>query len=397
MAGAVGDRLAALARRDSGGVSWVGLTSRLGEQDWSVLPLGPDLYGGLSGVALFLAHLGAISGEERHIELARATVASLRQQAEEARDSLALVGGFLGWGSLIYTYAHLGALWNDPSLYADAEAIVSRLPALIEQDAYLDVVLGSAGCIGGLISLYHCRPSRAVLAAAIQCGDHLLERATRTERGLGWLTPASGAQPLAGFSHGAAGYAWALFELAALTGQDRFREAALAAIEEERGLFVPEAGNWRDLRHGETGGTGTFAWCHGAPGVGLGRLLCLPHLDDERVREEIAAALESTLARGFGANHCLCHGDLGNLETLLQAALRLQEPKVAEAANRLAGRIVHSIDRNGCLCGVPLAVEVPGLMVGIAGIGYQLLRLAEPSRVPSVLGLARPTGAREKQ
>jgi lantibiotic modifying enzyme len=41
---------------------------------------------------------------------------------------------------------------------------------------------------------------------------------------------------LTGFSHGAAGMAWALLPLAALTGDERFRTAALAALDYERGL-----------------------------------------------------------------------------------------------------------------------------------------------------------------
>ena len=39
---------------------------------------------------------------------------------------------------------------------------------------------------------------------------------------------------------------------------------------------------------------------------------------------------------------------------------------------------------------MPLGVETPGLMTGLAGIGYGLLRLAAPERVPNVLGLAAP-------
>ena len=50
--------------------------------------------------------------------------------------------------------------------------------------------------------------------------------------------------------------------------------------------------------------------------------------------------------------------------------------------------ILDSIDCEGWQCGGPQAVETPGLMLGLAGIGYQMLRLAEPDRVPSVLGLA---------
>jgi lantibiotic modifying enzyme len=39
---------------------------------------------------------------------------------------------------------------------------------------------------------------------------------------------------------------------------------------------------------------------------------------------------------------------------------------------------------------VPLGVETPGLMTGLAGIGYQLLRLAAPDIIPSVLVLEPP-------
>ena len=37
--------------------------------------------------------------------------------------------------------------------------------------------------------------------------------------------------------------------------------------------------------------------------------------------------------------------------------------------------------------GAPGAVETPGLLMGLAGIGYELLRIANPDQVPSVLAL----------
>ena len=39
-----------------------------------VLPLATDLYGGLPGVALFLAYLGAMTGESRYTDLAQAAL-----------------------------------------------------------------------------------------------------------------------------------------------------------------------------------------------------------------------------------------------------------------------------------------------------------------------------------
>ena len=132
------------------------------------------------------------------------------------------------------------------------------------------------------------------------------------------------------------------------------------------------------------------AWCYGAPGIGLARLRSLQSLNDPDIRVEIDTALQTTLTQGFGGNHSLCHGDLGNLELLLQASEILNDLHWHIQTRRMAAIVLESIDRDGYLCGVPLDVEVPGLMTGLAGIGYELLRLADPKRVPSVLVLAPP-------
>src|SRR5262249_16457503 len=163
-----------------------------------------------------------------------------------------------------------------------------------------------AGCIGSLLSLYRCAPSAATLAVLTQCGDRLLARAQPAAHGIAWVTEVPAVKPLAGFGHGAAGIAWALGELAALTGAERFRTAAGAGIAYERSLFCPKARNWPDLRDRaalglpEGNGRATFvtAWCHGAPGIGLARLRALQHLDEGEARAEIEAALQTTLAQG---------------------------------------------------------------------------------------------------
>jgi lantibiotic modifying enzyme len=49
-----------------------------------------------------------------------------------------------------------------------------------------------------------------------------------------------------------------------------------------------------------------------------------------------------------------------------------------------------SIEEQGWITGVPQGVETPGLMTGLAGIGYALLRLAAVEQVPSVLLLDPP-------
>lgn len=394
---AVGDQLESLALRDEKNVSWIGLTL-INQKHWTLASLGIDLYDGLPGVILFLAYLGSVTKEKRYTILAKAALTTMQPQVESSKAFITSIGGFNGWGGIIYTLTHLGVLWDEPELLESAESLVELLPDLIAKDEQLDITGGAAGCIASLLNLYRCVPSQRTLRAAIQCGDRLIAHAQPMEQGVGWIAPSIGKKPLAGFSHGVAGIAWALLELEAMTGEERFRKVALEAIAYERSLFSLKVGNWSDLRElenavlSESKGLVNFmtAWCHGAPGIGNGRLRSLPHLNNAEIRAEIDTALNTTLTQGFGLNHCLCHGDLGNLELLLQASLTLDDPKWRSQLNRLTAIILESINQHGWLCGVPLGVETPGLMTGLAGIGYELLRLAEPTRIPSVLTLASP-------
>jgi type 2 lantibiotic biosynthesis protein LanM len=393
LAGRIGDRLERLSIRGNDDATWIGLTS-VDERSWSLRPLGIDLYGGVAGVTLFLACLGELTGEDRYTALARAASRQMQRQVEKLRPSMILIGGFSGWGGVIYALTRLGALWREGVFFEQAEALIDLVSNLIERDDSYDVIAGSAGCIGALLSLHQITGSARSLAVAANCGDRLITCAKPMNTGLGWSGRGMGETPLAGFSHGAAGIAWALSKLAAVTNVDSYRSAAVAAIEYERSLFLPTGQGWLDPRRLETK-TSTAqgepehimtAWCHGAPGIGLGRLASLTQIDEEKTLAEIRVALELTLARGFGQSHSLCHGDLGNLDFLLQAKAMLNDG--GALIERISAIILQDLEEHGPVCGVPSGVESPGLMTGLAGIGYGLLRIAEPVRIPSVLTLS---------
>ena len=91
----------------------------------------------------------------------------------------------------------------------------------------------------------------------------------------------------------------------------------------------------------------------------------------------------------------LGHSTIACGEDILSVAFvrDVSERKKAQrylAAHYAATCILADIRANGYRCGTPLGVETPGLMTGLAGIGYGLLRVAEPQRVPAVLVLAPP-------
>lgn len=389
----VGDRLAELALQDGMHAGWIGFAYV--KKSWSLDALLEDLYGGLPGLILVLAYLGSF-GPKKYTELARQALRALRIRLEDTARQPRTIGAFNGWAGIIYVLSHLGALWNDPELLSYAHILIERLPELIEKDEALDMVGGCAGCIGSLLALYKVSPSEKILAASIQCGERLLARSQRMENGLGWFTNVETTHPITGFAHGTAGIAWALLELGAQTGIEKYRTAALEGFTYESSRYSSLLGNWvesgdrTELRTQITKAP-SMAWCYGAPGIGMTRAAAMKHTDHPVIRHDLERAVEATIGRGPGTNYSLCHGDLGNLDFLLQAAEATGSHELAQRVDEFTNQILARISKYGWLCGVPLGIESPALMNGLAGICYGLLRLAEPERVPSVLTLSPAT------
>ncbi|MFO7537912.1 MAG: type 2 lanthipeptide synthetase LanM family protein, partial [Chloroflexota bacterium] len=378
---------------------WLGMRHDFAGNFYAVEPLGVQLYSGLPGVALFLAYLGHITEEVKYTNMAQRTIRTTLSLLERKNVVIDKVGAFEGWGGLIYTLTHLGTLWDDEFLLKQAINRAEQLPTLITKDNSYDIVTGNAGCIGTLLALHHAVNMPDLLNIAATCGDHLCKQTIEINGSVAWqqhdFTIVK--QPLTGFSHGVAGIAWSLMHLAQATGEQKYADIATKSLDYERSLFSVEVQNWPDLRDFSqpeehvTQDKTVFmnAWCHGAPGIGLARLSTLPWLDNQVVRNEIETAIKTTLAQGFGDSHCLCHGDLGNLELFLQAQRHLGQ-EFANHTKALQVSILTSVEEDGWLCGNPSHLEEPGLMTGLAGIGYGLLRAAAPEKVPSVLLLEPP-------
>lgn len=393
LARAVGDALCRQALEYDSYASWIGLTPvGFNEVSWCLQPLDVGLYSGLSGCAFFLAYLGDLTGDQMYANIARKAISLVRKQLERQRvgglPKLSL-GGFSGVGGVIYTLAHLGVLWQDASLIDEAESLAADVPSVLDADRLLDVMGGSAGCIAALGVLNMVRSSDRLLSIAVSCGERILRLQQRRYTGAAWETEVASSQPLTGFSHGAAGIAWALLKLGTWSKEKRFRTAAESALAYERSTFVADESNWPDFRKRYRGSQESeakhrfcAAWCHGAAGIALARIDSLPHVDGREIREEIEIALRKTVETGFGTDQCLCHGDFGNLDILGFAGQRIGAPW-DQVREQLVADILARITVKGCS-------EAPGLMVGLAGIGYSLLRLACPERVPSVLVLAPP-------
>jgi hypothetical protein len=73
---------------------------------------------------------------------------------------------------------------------------------------------------------------------------------------------------------------------------------------------------------------------------------------------------------------------------LSEAGRLLADPFWQGEAERVGSALLETIRGHGRMCANPVGMESPGLMTGLAGVGYGLLRLAEPEHVPCLLRLA---------
>lgn len=383
---AIGDLLVRTAIRREGGAAWIGSVPLGGGDRILLAALGHELYSGAIGVALFLAALYRLTGAASYRELVEASLASLRDTLSRDPQGRTLGLGANGLGSIVFALVRIAALLGRPELLDDARRAAELITEeAVAADTAFDFIGGSAGGILGLLALSAAGDPDA-LARARSCGLHLLSQQIGDGPGRGGWESAFD-RPLTGFSHGAAGIGYALFGLAAATGEKPFFAAAMEAVAYERNQFDELAGNWRSAQL-ETAGVEAKAfpcrWCHGAPGIGLARLGRLAVLDDAETRREIEVALATTAREPMWPIDHLCCGNFGRLDFLLTAGCRLERSGLVELARQRAAQRLDRTREGFCWVAGTDALN-PGLFQGVAGIGYQLLRLALPETFPSIL------------
>jgi type 2 lantibiotic biosynthesis protein LanM len=389
------DRIAAeLARyaiRRGPAAAWIGLDWMGDSEVAQLVPLGPDLYDGASGIALFLAAHAAVTGSKASKELALAAVVHLRKDLNSrnaARIARALgTGGATGLGSIVYGFAVMSKCLRDDALLTDAHVAAELFSDdLIEADKQLDVVGGNAGGILGLLRLFRDNPSADLLERATKCGAHLLAQPRCGENGGSWLGQGNGDRPLNGMSHGAAGFAFALASLAAASGRDEFANAASQCIAFENSSYDALRNNWPDFRT-DNGSLWPCQWCHGASGVGIARAAMAKWggPDSKLLASDVRKALAGAERGWPGHVDTLRCGTLGSIEFFREAAAALgQDDLRAVAAWRMAAVIGDAAVRGDYRWNVGKRQFNLGLFRGLAGVGYTSLRQVDCT-LPNVL------------
>jgi type 2 lantibiotic biosynthesis protein LanM len=320
----IADELVATAHVGADRLNWLGLEPSDGSL-WSLAPLGASLGDGFVGVALFLYMTHRISRIQRYYDAAARVVASLPALLLEWIEDPEAAGE-IGGGAM----DGLGGIaWALGHLTQTVDGVPPLLPpSTLEQ------------------ALVLCERIVQDVVAQSEIGD--------VADGLAGLTvtmQALVASPVAAVSASAAKLAR---QLVGLAGRPAYKTG---------GAYY------------RTGEPGDVSWCAGL----AGRLVT-----GEFDRVTVMKGIADLAAFGPLADHAPCHGEIGVLEALAvltQRGSAAAEPVLRERMTRLLGALASG----GAKCATPGGGRTPGFRYGLAGIGYGLLRLADPLNVPSVL------------
>jgi type 2 lantibiotic biosynthesis protein LanM len=363
---AIGRTLRSIVAQSGGGLDWMGIRGLGGSARRGLHPVGWDLYGGRCGIAVFFAALARRGLMPDAPSFATRILAPLVDSLHAGTAGVDEALGAFGAGGIVYALTLAARLLDAEWLLDAATCAAERItPEAIDADARLDIMSGAAGAALGLLSLADARPQPWILDRARRCGHHLLGGATEAAGGCG-------------FAHGSAGVAYALARLYRRTGVTPFRDAARSALSRRAGDDGDGAGS--------RGAAMRRSYCQGTAGVGLARLEAARIVDCPDLLAGFDTVLEDLGpdSEPSPSDHVCC-GNAGRLELLACAADVLDEPRWRTAAHVSAMRMIERATVRGSytLSGID-DVFCPGFYQGLAGIGYQLLRV-HARDLPSVL------------
>ncbi len=385
--------------------SWAGAALQVAGASAEVIvgPVGASLYAGTSGIGLFLAELNALAPSD---SVRKAALGAFRTclGASQNSDPEMPRSFFSGPIGLLFGLRRGLRCLDDRDLLIAYSAQVAQFDfRRLMDDGPLDLMSGSAGAIFALLSWLDDIHDPRLLGVCIELADDICARAEWTSAHCFWNSEEMAgidAPPLTGFAHGTSGVAAALLKMHRRTRNREYLSVARAAFAYEDFLFSADRMNWVDLRfpHALDGPepTGRFsvAWCHGAAGIALGRIAALQYDPEERLHHQhrARAALSTTansLRRALSAplhDSTLCHGICGLVEILniadtVGGFVDFQDV-VSDAIDRMLN--LYGL-RGNWPVGLPEGSSNPSLMLGTAGIGHALLRLAYPQQVEPIL------------
>ena len=332
-----------------------------------------SLYDGM-GLLLFLFAYARHTGKQEDAEFAQAALAGMETIAPMEKAALS-TGVFSGFTGYIYLYYNLYKLTGEKRYYEKYSQALDRLADYdCQEEKIYDVIGGVSGAVIVLANIYRNEKDER-LRDMIRRYIEFLKEKVDVEFNL-WT----------GFAHGYAGIAYAFRKAYDVIGDKEYRELAQLMEKREDASYSEKQENWLDLRDDK--GNCCCFWCHGAPGILMGRSYYMNKLEfHDKYSPAMKQLLEDMSEKGWNnIGDSMCHGRMGNIEIMNIIAENVNDEELNHETKKMMVRECKKIRKEGIEYGYPKLKGLMSCMVGLSGMGYAMLRM-EDDNLPSVLGL----------
>ena len=387
------DELIASSIENDTSVQWIDLSSNPVTETLSVTPMDAGLYSGRAGIALLFERASRFYDSPRYLEIARKSFYFEIKTIKDGNFPILSPSGMLATGGMLSALWKIGCNEGQEDCHEVFDKLLLEIgPRVIARDETFDVISGSAGLILILSRINDAYDNPEISKCIESLGQNLLDNSCKDHGGPSWNNGGS-TVALAGFSHGMAGIALALLHAYKCTGRSDFKDTAVAAIKCEDGLRSEEWKNWADLRQSprinfdKQNQFRMLAWCHGLPGIMLGRAASLQIEDSPIIREGYEFARNNfNFSRKTDRNH-LCCGSSGIAEIARTVGILMNDQEMKDYSRMEISHFINAMnsrefENNGCI-GM-------GMMQGITGPAWAALAAIDNSDPASHLMLATP-------
>lgn len=381
----IGDMLInrSIIHEKTGTISWLDLQNTY--PTWTIKAQDVSLYNGLAGNAIFFSSLYLATNDIKYHDILQKILNTIKIDSDRINNKY--ISAFNGVISLAYLYAFLYNQTKDKSMLKQSLDIISQYKDMILDNTSYDIIDGLAGVLIVILNIYELSKDKELEELSIGIGQDIIKNIQIEKDAAYWKKGGDNELMIAGFSHGLSGVTYALSRLYKLAGYKEDISIIDNLIHIENNYYNDDIENWIDLRREDNSSLDEtpIHWCHGAAGIGLSRLKCK---DIINTSNDIEKALKIVRKKGlYCDSDCLCHGNLGNMELLLEG---YKENGNANLYNEAINRTKEIIRKSKCRKegyknGVGQEFDSPGLMLGLSGIGYGMLRLLKPTKYPSIL------------
>jgi type 2 lantibiotic biosynthesis protein LanM len=355
------DKLLAMVYAEQDRVVWPTITL-LDDEVFSAGGCDEGLYDGSSGISLAFLYAGLTLDNNHYLSITDKYYQSLHTRLDNDALDIYSLGGYVDFGGLL-NFVKCHDELNNTNSQQIRQHIINQIDELLEKDEALDIIGGSAG-------------------ALLVCDDPVLQKKFIDKIISVYQHPQE--VEYFGYAHGVAGMMDVMTRYLLNHPHPKAEKWVSQARVLLDGAYHRYDRIWPDQENETEELRLNTSWCHGAVGHGIVELnrirLGLKH-DEGKLQR----AVELTLDRGFNSNLCLCHGIAGSLDFLL-STYELRPDIVSEEQLLCAWQtLLNALDDNGMWLQGSNQFESVGIMTGVAGVVYQLLRLTDPDQIPSIL------------